>query len=237
MTMNWRSVVSKTVHAPAVPPNPLTNMQVNPKFTANIPRPLPNLWVENGVIWQLPSLLIGFTSYTAAKDFFASLHGTGMGAVPSNWYQGKPFSSVDFPILYDQFEYSKSKKIKPDAANQGATTSTTDWSGYNCLIWPSLEALPSIKIFFSMLGSPTVKAAHGHASSAGPVVPISAIGSFSADSPGGQGTFSAKYVMYVPGGISTKTSDAGIQYDMSTYCWTRKWITNQYDSGGDDCSC
>jgi hypothetical protein len=206
-------------------------MQVNPKFTADIPLQLQNLWVENGVIWQLPSLLIGFTSYTAVTNFFASLHGTGMGPPPSKWYQGKPFSSVDFPILYDQFEYSKSKKIKPDAANSESTKSTTVWSGYNCLIWPSLAALPSINIFMSMLGSQAVTAAHGHASSAGPVVPISAIKSFSANSPAGMSSFAAQYVMYVPGGISTKNSDAGIQYDMSTYCWTRKWISSQYDSG------
>jgi hypothetical protein len=230
MTMNWRSVASKSVHAQAASSTVPMNLSANPRITANIPIQIPNLWVENGVIWQLPSLLIGFTSYSAVTKFFASLQGTGMGPPPSQWYQGKPFSSVDFPLLYDQYEYTKSKTIKPNASNSDATKSNTVWGACNCLIWPSLTALSSVKMFFSMAAS-QVTPVHGNANSAGPVVPISAISSFLANSPAGTNTFRAQYVMYVPGGITTKVSGSGIQYDMSKYAWTRKWIVKQYDSG------
>jgi hypothetical protein len=232
MTINWRSVVRQSVHVPSTSSSIPTSFQLNSRVVANIPTPLPNLWVENGVIWQLPSLLIGFTSYSAVTKFTASLNGTGMGAPPSKWYQGKPFSERDFPILYDQWQYSQSKKIKPTKSDSYATKSTTVWGACDCLIWPSLAALPQINMFMSMLGSQAVTPTHGHAKSAGPVVPVSAITNFSANSPSGTATFSAQYVMYVPGGIASKTSYSGIQYDMSTFSWTRKWIVRQYDSGG-----
>jgi hypothetical protein len=231
MTINWSSVVRRSVHPPAS--SSATSLAMNPRFVPNIPMPLKNLWVENGVIWQLPSLLIGFTDYSSVTKFFASLNGTGMGSPPANWYQGLPFSASDFPILYDQYDYSKSKKIKPTAANQYSTSAITVWGAVKCLIWPSLAALPSIKMFFSMLGSQAVSPAHGHAASAGPVVATSLLSNFSASSPAGTKTFSAKYVMYVPGGITTKNSDSGINFDLNTYCWTRKWISSQYDSGYD----
>lgn len=233
MTINWQSVVRNSVHLPRAPA-PLTMAgipaaRLNPKFIATLP--LQNLWVENGVIWQLPSLLIGFTNYSAVTRFFGSLNGTGMGPPPSTWYQGRPFSASDFPILYDQYEYSKSKRIKPTKANSYSTKFTTVWAGFDCLIWPSIAALPNIKLLMSMVGDHEVTPAHGHAGSAGPVVPITSITNFPANSPAGQKTFSAEYVMYVPGGITAKTSNAGIQWDMSTYCWRSKWITKQYDSG------
>lgn len=230
MTMNWRSVVSKSVHAPAASPTIPMNFSVNPKDRVNIPVQLPNLWVENGVIWQLPSLLIGFTSYSALTKFFGTLHGTGMGPPPSKWYQGKPFSQTDFPLLYDQYEYTKTTKIKPDAANHHATKSNTVWAACNCLVWPSLTALKFAKMFISMSGD-QVTPVHGHANSAGPVVPVSAISSFSANSPTGKNTFCAQYVLYAPGRVNTKPSGSGIQYDMSLYAWTRKWIVKHYDSG------
>lgn len=230
MTMNWRSVVNQSVHAPAKSSTVPMNISLNPRFGQNIAPPIPNLWVENGVIWQLPSLLVGFTSYSAVTKFFASLHGTGMGAPPSNWYQGIPFSANDFPLLYDLYEYTKSKNIKPTAADHHATKSNTVWATCTCLVWPSLTALSHTKTFFSMAASHVVPV-HGTANSAGPVFPVASISSFSADSPSGKSTFRAEYVMYVPGGITAKGSGTGIQYDMSKYAWTRKWVAKQYDSG------
>jgi hypothetical protein len=59
--------------------------------------------------------------------------------------------------------------------------------------------------------------------SAGPVVPTSAMSSFSASSPKGVETFQAKYVMYGPWGPNPlsgfSTSNSGIQYDMILYSW------------------
>ena len=88
------------------------------------------------------------------------------------------------------------------------------------LIWPSLTAMPFAPTFLPMLPIkqpliPTNRA------SAGPVVPTSAMSSFSASSPKGVQTFQAK--LYAPWGPSplsgVSTSSPGIQYDMLLYSW------------------
>ncbi len=61
------------------------------------------------------------------------------------------------------------------------------------------------------------------ATSAGPVVPTSAMGNFSANSPTGVQTFQAQYIMYAPFGPNplsgVYTSASGIQFDMILYSW------------------
>ena len=203
----WKAVVSRSVHAPAGSSTGLTNLLVNPKFTAQLSLPIMvgNLWVEDGVIWQLPSLLVGFTSYSAATTFFSSLKGTGMESAPANWYQGLPFSATDFPILYEQ-----------------------NSTGRDLLIWPSLYVMGSAQMFLSMLPGGPYKPSHGNAASAGAVVPVSALQNFSANSPSGMKTFQAQYILYAPGGITKAASGkgSGISQDMGTYSWEHPQKTN-----------
>jgi hypothetical protein len=205
----WDSLVRMSVHAPMAasrtgPRN--VNLLASSKFARPLTAPLgpaiPNLWVENGVIWQLPNLLVGFTSYPAATVFFSSVKGFGYEPAPSSWYEGTPFSASDFPILH--------------WGKKGV-----EINGF-ILVWPSLNAISFAKIFLPMLpvNQPLIPSP---ATSAGPVVPTSAVGNFSADSPTGVQTFQAQYIMYAPFGPSPLsgiyTSAPGIQYDMILYSW------------------
>ncbi len=163
---------------------------------------VPNLWVENGVIWQLPNLLVGFTSYSAATGFFLSVAGLGYNSAPSRWYEGTPFSAMDFPMLH--------------WGKKGAQI-----NGF-ILVWASLTAMPFASMFLPMLpvNQPLIP---NNTSAAGPVVPTSAMANFSASSPSGVRNFKAQYIMYAPFGPNplsgTFTSAAGIQYDMVLYSW------------------
>src|SRR5580698_8608907 len=71
----WNPVVARSVHLSGTAASlsrlgSLTSTH-GPKILSN---PVTtNLWVENGVIWQLPNLLVGFTSYSAATAFFSSV--------------------------------------------------------------------------------------------------------------------------------------------------------------------
>ena len=154
------------------------------------------------MVWQLPNLLVGFTSYSAATSFFSSVKGLGYEPAPSSWYEGGPFAATDFPMLH--------------WGKKGV-----EINGF-ILIWPSLNAMPFASTFLPMLPvsqplSPSARA------SAGPVVPTSAMSSFSASSPKGVQTFQAKYVMYGPWGpkplSGSGTSGSGIKYDMILYSW------------------
>ncbi len=163
---------------------------------------LPNLWVEKGVIWQLPNLLIGFTSYSAATTFFSSVASFGYKPAPSSWYAGSPFSATDFPMLH-------------------WGTKGIEINGF-ILVWGSLTAISFASTFLPMIpvNQPLIPSP---ASSAGPVVSTSIMANFSADSPSGVQTFQAKYVMYGPFGPNPlsglTTSASGIQYDMILYSW------------------
>ncbi len=163
---------------------------------------IPNLWVEKGVIWQLPNLLVGFTSYSAATAFFSSVASFGYQAAPSSWYEGTPFSATDFPILH--------------WGKKGV-----EINGF-LLIWASLDAMSFASAFLPMIpvNQPLIPTMR---SSAGPVVPASEMGSFSSNSPTGVQTFEAKYIMYAPWGPNplsgVSTSGSGIQYDMIMYSW------------------
>src|SRR5258707_122830 len=81
---NWNSVVNISVRARAAGGiNPANLGLANPGLVdpihagARPPVKVPNLWVEKGVIWQLPNLLVGFTSYSAATHFFSSVKSLG----------------------------------------------------------------------------------------------------------------------------------------------------------------
>jgi len=205
----WDSLVRASVHAPVAAsqtgPRNLTSV-FNSKFAGTLPSVLsstvPNLWVEKGVIWQLPNLLVGFTSYSAATGFFSSVKGLGYESAPSSWYEGTPFSASDFPILHFG---------KKDVEIVGCI-----------LIWPSLTTMPYAMTFLPMLpvNQPLIPSP---ATSAGPVVPTSAMGNFSANSPTGVQTFQAQYIMYAPFGPNplsgVYTSASGIQFDMILYSW------------------
>ncbi len=192
---HWNLAVNRSVHAPRRFPvldtHRLDPLAPKPKTT------VPHLWVENGVIWQMPNLLVGYTSYSAATTFFSTLKGLYKSpyiAGSSHLFTGTPFSMTDFLILFD---------------SDGAF-----------LVWPSLFAMSSAKAFLSMLPFAPVKAARSHAASAGPVVPTSAMKNFSANSPTGVQTFQAQYIMYAPGGTSnTSAGSGGISYDMAMYSW------------------
>jgi hypothetical protein len=205
----WASLVKASVHAPVAAfhtaPGNLTSA-VNSRFAETLPSVLStsvsNLWVEKGVIWQLPNLLVGFTSYSAATGFFSSVKGLGYESAPSSWYEGTPFSASDFPILHFG---TKGVEI------------------VGCiLVWPSLNAMAYAKTFLPMLPV-TQPLIPSLATSAGPVVPTSAMGNFSANSPAGVQNFQAQYIMYGPFGPNPLsglyTSASGIQYDMLLYSW------------------
>ena len=220
MSKSWDLVVQRSVHAPPPHPAEPVNLQTNPKFTLVQP---PNLWVENGVIWQLPKLLIGFTSDSSAKAFFLSVKGMGFQPPPASWIQGLPFSASDFPMLYEQHSHGVQKKWTTDHMQT-----------YQFLIWPSHHMMTSTKLFFSMLPNGPFKPVHGHADCAGPIMPTADLRNFSANSPSGRKTFQAQYILYVGGDIpkSASAGGVGVSYDMSMYSWTHtaKTVTQ----GGSD---
>jgi hypothetical protein len=209
LAAKWDSVVQASVHAPKTlsrtGPNILTS-PVGSTLTGTLRSLLDpavsNLWVEKGVIWQLPNLLVGFTNYSSATGFFASVKSLGYKPAPSSWYVGTPFSQSDFPILH-------------------WGTKGVEINGF-ILIWPSLVTMSLASTFLPMLPvqQPLIPSP---ATSAGPVVSTSGMGNFSANSPMGIQTFQANYIMYAPFGPNplsgVYTSAPGIQYDMLLYSW------------------
>lgn len=198
----------------------IVNRSVLSGRTCDIAPPIPNLWVDDGVIWQLPSLLVGFTNHSSATGFFSSVKGLGLTPAPASWYQGTPFSASDFPILTDVVDWTVSTPLKkPDA--EGDKWSVTFWQATHLLMWARLGALPNAKMFMSMSPAAPFQPVNGKASSAHPIFPAAELQSFSASSPNGTKTFQAQYVMYVPGDIKNVSSTAGVMYDMNQFCWTQ----------------
>ena len=79
-TLKWNSMVGKLIHPPqaiTLPRSPTSFLPDRPGIEKALraPQPAapPNLWVENGAIWQLPNLLVGFTNYASVTAFFASV--------------------------------------------------------------------------------------------------------------------------------------------------------------------
>lgn len=215
---NWNFVVNSSVHAPPAGGTGLrvANPSLNPTLLGSRPPPeIKNLWVENGQIWQLPNLLVGFTSYSAVTHFFSSVKSLGYAPGGESSYSGA-FSARDFPLLWVDSSKAIYKTIHHAIYYEGMQNYT------NLLLWPSLSVMHFAHMFLSMQPSAPYKAAHGHAAAAGPVVPISAMRNFSANSPGGVKAFQAQYILYASGGIPKSTSAAGIQYDMDEYSWWAK---------------
>lgn len=205
----WNALVTQSIHAPMALRTGVSDLisHPSPKLSGGKILPLgtpttPSLWVEKGVIWQLPNLLIGFTDYSAATTFFSSVKSLGYMSAPSSWYAGSPFSATDFPILH--------------FGKKGLTI-----SGF-ILVWPSLNAASFASTFLSMLPvkQPLIPSI---APTAGPVASTSAMSNFTADSPTGVQTFQAQYIMYAPWGPNPQggmgTSNTGIVYDMIMYSW------------------
>jgi hypothetical protein len=133
--------------------------------------PLPNVWVENGVIWNVATnLAMGFTSYSSLTSFVAlarsSFPGYGLEAAPKSWYSGA-FSATDMPMLVQ-----KSTKL--------------------LLIWPSLVSISFAAKFLSELPLTMVY----NPATGSPALAPSTAQSFQALSPEGQKTFQAKYLLF-----------------------------------------
>ena len=169
--------------------------------------PLPNVWVEDGVIWNVATnVALGFTSYGAQTSFMSlaktSFPGYGLQAPPKSWYAGA-FSASDMPILVQQ---------------SSALLNNT------LLLWPSLASLPFASNFLSQLPVTLLeKPALGSAAMA-----PSTAQSFQAMSPKGQQTFSAQYLLFSPWGASpnpfyTSVSAIGaVFYDLVEFGWGYK---------------
>ncbi len=161
---------------------------------------LPNLWVDNGAIWQLPNMLLGFTNYSAATSFLSSVSSLGLYPAPQSWYAGTPFSATDFPILWE-----KEQSL--------------------FLLWSSINALSYAQKFLPMV--PDISLGLGFYVTmppAGPVVPVSSLQSFSSNSSSGMQTFSAQYILYCPwgtqaGGENNSVPYTGIVNELYNYYW------------------
>jgi hypothetical protein len=163
---------------------------------------VPNLWVEKGVIWNTATnLVLGFTSYTAQTNFMSlcetSFPGLGLQSAPKSWNAGA-FSAKDMPILVQQSKVLINNFL---------------------LLWPSLISMPFAASFLSTLpitiyGTPT---------SGSPALAPSTAQSFQALSPGGQQTFTAKYILFSPYGAKPDPgiteSGASIFHDLVLFGW------------------
>jgi hypothetical protein len=68
--------------------------------------PLPQVWVENGVIWNVASnLAMGFTSQSSLTSFISAAKSAapriGLLPAPKEFYTGA-FSATDMPMLLQQ---------------------------------------------------------------------------------------------------------------------------------------
>ena len=164
---------------------------------------LPNVWVENGVIWNVASnLVLGFTSYSAQTSFMSlmetSYPGVGLQAAPKKWYTGA-FSATDMPMLVQQSKVLINNFL---------------------LIWPSLVAMPFAGNFLSELPV-TI---YGTPASGSAALSPSTAQSFQAMSPEGQKTFHAQYLLFSPNGASpdpgiTEGPGPAVFYDLVEFGW------------------
>jgi hypothetical protein len=168
--------------------------------------PLPNVWVENGVIWNVASnLAMGFTSYSSLTSFISAAQsaspGVGLQPGPKKFYTGA-FSATDMPILVQQSSVLINNFL---------------------LLWPSLVAMSFAANFLSELPI-TI---YGNAYSGSAALDPTTAQSFQALSPEGQKTFKAKYVLFSPHGASpdpgtTGSAKIAAQYDLVEFGWWYK---------------
>jgi hypothetical protein len=168
--------------------------------------PLPNVWVENGVIWNVASnLAMGFTSYSSLTSFISAAKsgcpGVGLQPAPKKFYAGA-FSATDMPMLLQQSSVLINNFL---------------------LLWPSLVAMSFAASFLSQLPI-TI---YGNAYSGSAALDPSTAQSFQALSPEGKKTFKAKYVLFSPHGASpdpgiTVSAKTAAVYDLVEFGWWYK---------------
>jgi len=168
--------------------------------------PLPNIWVENGVIWNVASnLALGFTSQSSLTSFISAAKsaapGVGLQSAPKKFYAGA-FSATDMPMLLQQSSVLINNFL---------------------LLWPSLIAMPFAANFLSQLPI-TI---YGNAYSGSAALDPTTAQSFQALSPEGQKTFQAKYVLFSPHGASpdpgiTVSAETAAIYDLVEFGWWYK---------------
>lgn len=200
MAAQWQSLAAHLAPGLKNAPKPFMRMS-SPSTKVPGPltlgsTPLSNVWVENGVIWDVATnLAMGFTSYSSLKNFvslaLSSFPGYGLEDGPKTWYTG-PFSATDMPMLVQ-----KSTKL--------------------FLIWPSLVSIPFAATFLSGLPVTMVD----HPSTGSPVLAPTTAQSFQALSPLGQKTFQAKYLLFSHASNSG-TGIAAVFTDLVQFGW---WYT------------
>jgi hypothetical protein len=137
------------------------------------------LWVENGVVWDLQrTWILGFIDYASIGPYFAQ---TSYLATPQI-FAGSPFSMTDFPVYGFQLRLG-SGQVVPGSY---FIFSAISMLSYVPNAWSSFSAW---RLTRNWTSPPT---------GAGPLVPAANLRSFVAGTPGGQKTLSASYVMYVP---------------------------------------
>jgi len=203
-TLQWNAMVGKLVHPhPAIARAPGQTGGPQKVIWPPPQPPAPTLWVENGAIWLLPNLLVGFTNYPSVTAFFANVKSSGLpdASAPASWYAGSPFSATDMPAL-----------------NRGSSNTVTDFF----LLWPNVNLLSFAPTFLSQLPMQPIIPAPGPQS--GPVMSPTLLSSFQASSPQGQGTFQAQYVLYAPWGPNPNpylhaNGGTSIDIDLTDYGW------------------
>ena len=165
--------------------------KVNPRPGSAGSNRFPNLWVEDGVIWSLPKLVLGFTDPHSAAVFFKSMN-PSMGLAGSNWYANFPWPASAMPTL---------AALKPPTVNVSysvqspydANAQTGASPGTALMIWANITVAGSLA---SKLASLPAALTPSPASS-GLVLPASVFTGFRADSRTGAHTFRAHSILYV----------------------------------------
>jgi hypothetical protein len=138
------------------------------------------LWVENGVVWDLQrSWILGFIDYPSIAPYFAQ---TTFVAAPQI-FAGAPFSLNDFPTYGFQLRLTSGQVVP-----------------YSYYIFSSLSMLsylPNAWPYFTSFGLTRHFGATPPAGAA-PVVPAADLQWFVAGSPSGPQRFRAGYVTYAP---------------------------------------
>ncbi|HZS60348.1 MAG TPA: hypothetical protein VFA43_13830 [Gemmatimonadaceae bacterium] len=138
------------------------------------------LWVENGVIWDLQrTWILGFTDYPSIAQYFSQ---TIFVAAPQI-FTGAPFSLNDFPVYGFQYRLSGGQ--------------TVPGSYYIFSSLSMLSYIPNAWTYFTAFGL-TRHFGTTPPAGAGPLINPGDLRSFIAGTPNGQQTLSARYVMYVP---------------------------------------
>lgn len=136
------------------------------------------LWVENGVIWDLQrTWILGFLDFQSIGAYFAA---TPYNATPQI-FTGAPFSLTDFPVY--GFQLYIGGEVRPG-------------SYYIMSAISMLSYIPNAWQYFH--GWRLTKSWTSPPAGAGPLVPAANLRWFTAGTPTGRTTFNASYVLYAP---------------------------------------